>query len=65
MDKHEVGRVIARPFTGEYPFERLTDQRKDFSAVPPENNLVQLLYNSGIKTYSFQIDFMVQPTSFL
>lgn len=27
--KHCVGRVIARPFTGEYPFER-TNRRRDF-----------------------------------
>jgi len=52
VNKHEVGRVIARPFTGNHPFERLSDQRKDFSAIPPENNVVQLLQDSGIKTYS-------------
>ena len=28
-----VGRVIARPFTGEYPFSR-TAERKDFSLDP-------------------------------
>ena len=31
--KHSVGRVIARPFTGEYPFIR-TSYRKDFSKNP-------------------------------
>ncbi len=53
IGEHEVGRVIARPFTGPPGgFERLSDQRKDFSAVPPAHNLVQQLYDAGIKTYS-------------
>ncbi len=52
VDEHEVGRVIARPFTGTHPFERLSDQRHDFSAIPPSNNIVQNLYDSGIQTYS-------------
>lgn len=34
--EHAVARVIARPFTGTAPhFERLNDQRKDYSLVPP------------------------------
>lgn len=50
---HEVGRVIARPFTGEpRNFERISDKRHDYSSVPPKNNLVQQLYDSGVKTYS-------------
>ncbi|GAB5408380.1 MAG: phosphopentomutase [Balneolaceae bacterium] len=52
IGKHEVGRVIARPFTGSHPFDRLSDHRYDFSAIPPKNNLVQLLFDSGIQTYS-------------
>lgn len=53
VGEHEVGRVIARPFTSRNgSFERLSDQRKDFSAIPPEQNLVQQLYDAGIKTYS-------------
>ncbi len=52
VDEHEVGRVIARPFTGIHPFERLSDQRHDFSAIPPENNIVQKLFDSGVQTYS-------------
>lgn len=52
-DQHAVGRVIARPFEGEPGnFERDNDRRHDFSLEPPTPNLVQLLYNSGIKTYS-------------
>lgn len=53
VGEHEVGRVIARPFTGEPgAFERLSDQRHDFSAIPSTNNVVQLLFDSGIETYS-------------
>ena len=53
IGKHEVGRVIARPFTGEPgSFERISDKRHDFSAIPPKNNVVQLLYDSGVRTYS-------------
>lgn len=53
VGEHEVGRVIARPFHGESgSFERISDKRHDYSSVPPENNVVQKLYNSGVKTYS-------------
>lgn len=38
-DENEVARVIARPFVGEYPFER-TANRRDFSKMPDENNLL-------------------------
>jgi phosphopentomutase len=51
--KHGVGRVIARPFCGEPGnFERLSDQRYDYSMEPPEYNLINWLYQEGIKTYS-------------
>ena len=36
--KHGVGRVIARPFTGEWPFTR-TANRHDFSLKPPRTML--------------------------
>lgn len=53
VGEHEVGRVIARPFTGELGnFERISDKRHDYSSVPPETNLVQKLFDSGVKTYS-------------
>ncbi|HKK44673.1 MAG TPA: phosphopentomutase [Balneolaceae bacterium] len=52
-DEHGVGRVIARPFDGDPGnFDRISDQRHDFSRKPPEYNLVNRLYNEGIKTYS-------------
>jgi phosphopentomutase len=34
-----VARVIARPFHGLHPFERLNESRKDFSLEPPQNVL--------------------------
>ncbi|MEX0724152.1 MAG: phosphopentomutase [Gracilimonas sp.] len=53
IGEHEVGRVIARPFTGNPGnFERISDKRHDYSSIPPEKNLVQKLYDSGVKTYS-------------
>ena len=53
IDEHEVGRVIARPFTGKTgSFERISDKRHDYSSVPPKKNLVQKLKDHGIKTYS-------------
>lgn len=49
----EVGRVIARPFTGKPgEFERISDQRKDFSSIPPEPNLLSILEEKKVKTYS-------------
>jgi phosphopentomutase len=38
-----VARVIARPFKGVHPFERLNESRKDFSLEPPVNILDALL----------------------
>jgi phosphopentomutase len=34
-----VARVIARPFKGAHPFERVNEARKDFSLEPPKNIL--------------------------
>jgi len=53
VGEHEVGRVIARPFSGEPgAFYRLTDQRHDFSAFPPKENIVQAVFDAGIRTFS-------------
>ena len=41
-----VGRVIARPFDGEYPFKR-TANRHDFSIEPPEETLLDELKSKG------------------
>ena len=45
--EHAVGRVIARPFEGEYPFKR-TPRRHDFSLVPPKDTLLDVLSASGL-----------------
>ena len=44
--EHCVGRVIARPFTGEWPFTR-TPGRHDYSAVPPKTTVLDLLKANG------------------
>ena len=47
--EHCVGRVIARPFTGEYPYKRTSD-RHDYSALPPKTTILDLLQTHGLKT---------------
>ncbi len=49
--EHGVGRVIARPFTGNYPFTR-TANRHDFSLVPPADTMLNLLKKAGYATLS-------------
>ncbi len=44
---HGVGRVIARPFEGEYPDFRRTANRHDFSLEPPETTLIDLMSANG------------------
>ncbi len=41
-----VGRVIARPFEGEYPFKR-TSRRHDFSLQPPKATVLDELKSNG------------------
>ena len=43
---HGVGRVIARPFTGEYPFTR-TPRRHDYSLLPPSETMLDRITVSG------------------
>ncbi len=40
---YAVARVIARPFRGEYPYERASELRQDFSLRPPRTVLNALL----------------------
>lgn len=47
--EHAVGRVIARPFEGSYPFVR-TPRRHDFSLPPPDQTMVDLLMAAGYAT---------------
>lgn len=44
-----VGRVIARPFEGEYPFRR-TSRRHDYSLVPPKDTMLDRLMKAGFET---------------
>ena len=43
---HHVGRVIARPFTGEYPYTR-TPRRHDYSLLPPSETMLDRIKTSG------------------
>lgn len=45
--KHAVGRVIARPFNGEYNNFKRTSARHDFSLVPPKKTLIDSLVENG------------------
>ncbi|MCI5752045.1 MAG: phosphopentomutase [Oscillospiraceae bacterium] len=45
--KYGVVRVIARPFSGEYPFVR-TSRRHDFSLVPPKDTMLDLIGGAGM-----------------
>ena len=49
--EHGVGRVIARPFAGEYPFFR-TPRRHDFSLTPPKETILNLLFGAGYDVIS-------------
>ncbi len=49
--EHAVGRVIARPFGGEYPFSRLP-LRHDYSLTPPDRTMVDSLRAAGYSTIS-------------
>lgn len=52
-EEHGVGRVIARPFTGEPGnFYRLSDQRHDYSLIPPQPCLPHYLQGKGVETVS-------------
>lgn len=45
---HAVGRVIARPFMGSHDdFQRDNSARKDFSLIPPEDTLLDILKREG------------------
>lgn len=45
--EHGVGRVIARPFTGEYPNFTRTSNRHDFSMEPPAMTMLDQLSEKG------------------
>lgn len=49
--KNGVGRVIARPFTGAYPFTR-TSNRHDFSLDPPAVTMCDVIKDAGLDCIS-------------
>lgn len=50
VGEHGVGRVIARPFIGEYPFTR-TKNRHDFSLKPTEKTYLEIISDFGLTCY--------------
>src|SRR3989441_2639646 len=46
--KHEVGRVIARPFLGESGSFYRTENRHDYAVPPPRENLLPVLSQTGL-----------------
>ena len=45
--EYGVGRVIARPFVGTYPDYKRSENRKDFSLVPPKDTMLNILSKAG------------------
>ena len=45
--EHGVGRVIARPFKGEFPDFYRTSGRHDYALTPPEETMLDFVKNSG------------------
>lgn len=50
VGKHAVGRVIARPFEGEYPSFVRTAERHDFSLEPTGTTVLDVLSAAGMDT---------------
>lgn len=48
--EHAVGRVIARPFTGEYPHYTRTADRHDYALEPPSDTMLDELSRHGYET---------------
>ena len=49
--EHAVGRVIARPFNGVYPFTR-TPRRHDYALLPPKTTMADVLQEKGFDVIS-------------
>lgn len=50
--KHNVGRVIARPFIGQYPNYKRTSNRHDYSVKPPRKTMLDYLSEKGFDVVS-------------
>ncbi len=48
--KNGVGRVIARPFVGEYPNYTRTANRHDYSLLPPADTVLDAIKSAGMDT---------------
>lgn len=48
VGEHGVGRVIARPFEGEYPNYKRTTRRHDFSIIPPKDTMLTNLQENNL-----------------
>ena len=48
--EHAVGRIIARPFDGEWPDFARTSNRHDYSLTPPEPTMLDALLEAGLDT---------------
>lgn len=48
VGEHGVGRVIARPFEGEYPNYKRTTRRHDFSILPPSATMLNHLKDHNL-----------------
>ncbi len=46
--EHGVGRIIARPYIGEYPNYTRTSNRRDFSLVPPSETMLDEISSAGL-----------------
>ena len=49
--EHAVGRVIARPFSGEPGGFARTDGRRDFALVPPSRSYLEELLEAGVEVH--------------
>lgn len=47
VDEYQIGRVIARPFTGAAGSFKRTANRKDYATLPPEKTLLDFLKDAG------------------
>lgn len=48
--EHGVGRIIARPFTGNFPNYERTARRHDFSIEPPQETILDALQKKNLAT---------------
>lgn len=52
VGEHGVGRVIARPFVGEYPDFKRTSNRHDYSLTPPKGTILDAISAEGLAVRS-------------